>query len=236
MNQQTQTLLIVEDETAIRDMIRYALRAAPYELFEASDVPMAEKMLMTHRPALIVLDWMLPSKSGIDFVKWLKQQVLLRDIPIIMLTAKAEEENKVRALDAGADDYITKPFSPLELITRIKAVLRRGTLVQPNGIITVNELTLNAITHQVTLKSQPLALTPNEYRLLHFFMTHSDRVYSREQLLHYVWGFSSDINERSVDVQVRRLRDRLKPFKYHHLISTIRGSGYQFSPQQDDRK
>ena len=230
------TLLIVEDETAIRDMIRYALNATSYELLEASDVPMAEKLLLTQTPNLILLDWMLPSKSGIDFIHWLKQSELWQHIPIIMLTAKAEEENKIRALNAGADDYITKPFSPLELITRIKTVLRRGPLLQTNDIIKIKDLILNTSTHQVTIQSQPLYLTANEYQLLHFFMSHIERVYSREQLLNYVWGINSDINERSVDVQIRRLRDRLKPFNYHHLINTIRGMGYKFSLQNYERQ
>ncbi len=220
------TLLIVEDEAPIRDMLKFALEPAGFKVFEAENAAVAKQRIATHRPDLILLDWMLPGLSGIDFIGQLKQQTLTQDIPIILLTACAEENNKVRGLEVGADDYITKPFSPRELIARIKSVLRRGTLMSPEGILKKQDLWLDANNHRVTIKQQPLTLTPLEYRLLHFFMKHPAKVYSRSQLLDLVWKGESDVNERTIDVQVRRLRDRLKPYGYADCIQTVRGAGY----------
>jgi two-component system phosphate regulon response regulator PhoB len=225
-------ILVVEDEIAIRDMLQFVLAPAGFKIMEAGDIKDAEKQIAKHIPDLILLDWMLPGMNGIDFAKQLKRHSLTKNIPIIMLTARAEEENKIRGLEVGADDYITKPFSPRELIARIKTVLRRGVLTTPEDIIQVNELFLDKNTHKVSIKSELLELTPIEYKLLHFFMTHQNRIYSREQLLHHVWGGEHDIDERTVDVQVRRLRSRLKPFACDHYIKTMRGSGYQFTGNQ----
>ncbi len=223
------TLLIIEDELAIRDMIRFALSPDEFIVLEADDIPAARRKLGEAIPDIILLDWMLPSQSGIDYIKELKIEPNYKEIPIIMLTAKAEEENKVKGLETGADDYITKPFSPAELIARIKTVLRRGPLVSPEGVIQVGKLSLNTHTHRVQVEQATIALTPNEYKLLQFFMTHPNRTYSRDQLITQVWGPSVYIDERSIDVQIRRLRARLRPHAYDKLIQTIREAGYQFA-------
>lgn len=222
------SLLIIEDEAAIRDMVSFALTPAGFQIFEAEDTVQAKKLISQSIPDLILLDWMLPGASGIEFAQQLKRETLTKDIPIIMLSAKAEEENKIKGLEVGADDYITKPFSPRELIARIKTVLRRGPLVTPEGTIKVYELTMNLNNHSVTIQNEIIELTPIEYKLLHFFLTHMDRVYTRNQLLDQVWGVENYIDERTVDVQIRRLRDRLKPYKYDDYIKTVRGAGYQF--------
>ncbi len=222
------SILIIEDEIAIRDMLRYALEAAGFTVQEAGNASEAEQKIAQQIPDLILLDWMLPTISGIEFIKQLKRKPLIKDIPIIMLTAKAEEENKIKGLETGVDDYITKPFSPRELIARIKTVLRRSPLVTPEGIIQIGDLCLDTNTHQVTIKKQAIELAPIEYKLLYFFVTHQDRVYNREQLLDQVWGGENYIDERTVDVQIRRLRSRLKPHGYETRIKTIRGAGYQF--------
>jgi len=221
-------ILVVEDEVSIRDMIKFALTPNGYEITEANHAKEALKMMALQKPDLILLDWMLPGLSGIDFVTQLKKNVETQNIPIIMLTARAEEENKVKGLEQGADDYITKPFSPRELSARIKTVLRRGTLVNPEGIIQVGKITLDTNTHLVTIENKTLTLTTNEYKLLLFFVKNTDKTFSREQLLNSIWGHTLEINERSVDVQVQRLRSRLEPYQCDHYIKTIRGFGYQF--------
>lgn len=226
-------LLVVEDETAIRDMIRFALPKDEFIMLDAENTSQAQTILATQIPHLILLDWMLPGQSGIEFIKKLKQHELTNNIPVIMLTAKAEEENKIKGLETGADDYITKPFSPNELIARIKTVLRRGTLVMPDGIIKVKNIILNTYNHQVSINDDILKLTVNEYKLLQFFMSHQQKTYTRDQLITHVWGGDSYIDERSVDVQIRRLRDRLKPYGYQQLIKTIRGIGYQMNSTYD---
>lgn len=223
------TILIVEDEIAIKDMLRFAMEGVGFGLLEAENTHEAELQIAKQIPDLILLDWMLPGMSGIDFARKLKHHPQTKDIPIIMLTAKAEEENKIKGLETGADDYITKPFSPRELIARIKTVLRRGPLVTPEGMIQIGDLCVNTNAHQVTIKNHVLELTPREYKLLHFFVTHQERVYSRDQLLSQVWGGESDIDDRTVDVQIRRLRERLKLHCYDGHIKTIRGTGYQFT-------
>lgn len=222
-------ILIVEDESAIRDMLQFALAPAGFVVKEAANVKEAEQQILKQLPNLILLDWMLPGMNGIDFAKKLKQHANTKNIPIIMLTAKAEEEHKIKGLEIGADDYITKPFSPRELIARIKTVLRRGVLMTPEGQIEVNDLSIHTNTHQVFIKDKKVSLAPLEYKLLLFFMTHQNQVYTREQLLNHVWGGENYIDERTVDVHVRRLRQRLKAYGYDSLIKTIRGSGYQFS-------
>lgn len=224
----TKMILIVEDEVAIRDMIQFALKPAGFDIAEASHVAEAEQKLAEKIPDLILLDWMLPGVSGIEFAKRLKRSEATKDIPIIMLTAKAEEDNKIKGLELGADDYVTKPFSPRELIARIQTVLRRGPLVDAEGLIQINDLCINVAIHQVTIKNNLILLTPNEYKLLYFFATHQNRIYSREQLLDHVWGKTHYIDERTVDVLIRRLRNQLKPYQSEHYIKTVRGSGYQF--------
>lgn len=222
------SLLIIEDEEAIRDMLRFSLPATEFNIHDAENATEAMRILDRHIPKLIILDWMLPGKSGIDFMHWLKKQELYKDIPIIMLTAKAEEENKIKGLMTGADDYITKPFSPHELIARIKTVLRRGTLVSPQSEIKFKDLTLNLNKHEVSVNQQPLVLTPSEYKMLHFFMTHPDKTYTRDQLISRIWGSHVYIDNRTIDVQIRRLRDKLKPYGHQHRIKTVRGMGYLF--------
>lgn len=225
----TKTILVVEDECAIRDMLQFALTPAGFDMMEAENVKAAEQRLAQRIPDLILLDWMLPGMNGIDFAKQLKRNKNTQHIPIIMLTARAEEENKIKGLEIGADDYITKPFSPRELIARMNSVLRRGLLISTDGIIEIKNLRLNVNAHQVHIDDELIEMNPMEYKLLHFFLTHQDRVYSREQLLNHIWGGENFIDERTVDVQIRRLRQRLKPHHYDICIKTIRGSGYQFS-------
>lgn len=222
-------ILIVEDEEAIRDIIRFALTPAGFDILEARDVAVAEKILINHIPDIILLDWMLPDVSGIEFSNRLKRHSHTKHIPIIMLTAKAEEENKIKGLESGADDYVTKPFSPRELIARINTVLRRGLLVDTDGMIKIEKLSVDVNSHQVKIEDNLLVLTAIEYKLLYFFVTHPNRIYTREQLLNHVWGLNTDINERTVDVQVKRLRKQLKKYDCEHYIKTVRGSGYQFS-------
>lgn len=226
-------LLIIEDEIAIRDMVRFSL-PDEFELLDAEDTAKAIKQLAAQIPDLILLDWMLPGKSGIEFIEWIKQKEIWQDIPIVLLTAKAEEENKVRGLMSGADDYITKPFSPDELIARIRAILRRGPLISSNQEIKIGDIKINTAKHLVTVKDEHIALSPTEYKMLHFFMKHPNKTYSRDQLITYIWGGNIYIDDRTVDVQVRRLRDKLKKYDHHHLIKTIRGAGYQLST--DDAK
>jgi two-component system phosphate regulon response regulator PhoB len=226
------SILIIEDEPDIREMLKFSLEAANFTVYEAGDAQQANLMIAKNLPDLILLDWMLPNLSGIKYAKQLKQQELTRDIPIIMLTAKAEEENKVKGLETGADDYITKPFSPRELIARIKTVLRRGPLLSPEGIVYFKNLKLDTNLRKVTADNQALELSPIEYRLLHFFLTHPDRVYTREQLLNHVWGGESYIDERSVDVQILRLRKILSTHSSPSLIHTIHGVGYKFSEEK----
>lgn len=225
----TLSLLIIEDEVAIREMIKFALSSHDFTVIEASDAKEATIHISNHIPDLILLDWMLPGISGIDFAKDLKRNAVTRNIPIIIITARAEEENKIKGLETGADDYITKPFSTRELIARIRSVLRRGPLVTPEGMIHFNALCLNTATHQVEINHCSIFLSPIEYKLLYFFMTHQSRVYNRSQLLDHVWGGNHYIDERTVDVHIRRLRTRLKPHGYDQHIKTVRGAGYQFT-------
>lgn len=227
--QRMKTILIIEDESAIRDMIQFALTPAGFNVQEAGDIKQAEKYLALRHPDLILLDWMLPDQSGIAYSRKLKSHSQLQHIPIIMLTAKAEEENKVRGLEAGVDDYITKPFSPRELIARINTVLRRGPLISRAGLINCQALSLDVNTHTLKIKNEIVPLTPIEYKLLHFFMKHPARVYNRAELLDYIWTHDRIVDERTVDVQIRRLRKRLQPYHYDHYIKTIRGSGYLFT-------
>ena len=222
-------ILIVEDEQPIREMVMFALASAGYEAHEAADARQAQTVIAERLPDLLLLDWMLPGISGIDFARRLKKDDLTRELPIIMLTARAEEEDKVQGLESGADDYITKPFSPRELVARIRAVLRRGAPTADHEILRADRLTLDLASHRVSSGDTLLEVGPTEYRLLEFFMSHPERVYSRGQLLDRVWGSNVYVEERTVDVHIRRLRKTLEPFGMDNLIQTVRGAGYRFS-------
>ncbi len=223
-------ILIVEDEPAIREMVVMTLEMAGFDSLQAADVSEAHQQVVDHRPALILLDWMLPGdKSGIDFCRMLKNDELLAEIPVIMLTAKSEEDSKVHGLDAGADDYMTKPFSTRELISRIKAVLRRSSVLSADKSIEVGKLSLDPKSQRVTAAGKTIEIGPTEYRLLAFFMSHPDRAYTRTQLLDQVWGGNVYIEDRTIDVHIRRLRKLLKPHDCDTLIQTVRGTGYRFS-------
>ncbi|MFN3881710.1 MAG: phosphate regulon transcriptional regulator PhoB [Nitrincola lacisaponensis] len=221
-------VLIVDDEAPIREMIAVALEMAGYDCLEAQNAQQAHAAILDQKPDMVLLDWMMPGVSGIDFARRLRKDEVTADIPIIMLTAKAEEDNKIQGLEVGVDDYITKPFSPRELVARLKTVLRRTT---PKGIeepVTVDDLTLDPVSHRVLSEEAPVDLGPTEFRLLQFFMTHQDRAYSRSQLLDMVWGGNVYVEERTVDVHIRRLRKALGE-RHDYLIQTVRGTGYRFS-------
>ena len=223
-------ILIVEDEPAIREMVVMTLEMAGFDSLQAADVSEAHQQVVDHRPALILLDWMLPGdKSGIDFCRMLKNDELLAEIPVIMLTAKSEEDSKVHGLDAGADDYMTKPFSTRELISRIKAVLRRSSALSADKSIEVGKLSLDPKSQRVTAAGKTIEIGPTEYRLLAFFMSHPERAYTRTQLLDQVGGGNVYIEDRTIDVHIRRLRKLLKPHDCDTLIQTVRGTGYRFS-------
>ena len=226
----TKTVLIVDDEASIREMIAIALEMADYQVLEADNAQTAHAMVVDHQPDLLVLDWMMPGISGIELARRLKRDEATAELPIILLTAKGEEDNKIQGLEAGADDYITKPFSPRELVARLKAVLRRAT---PKGVeqaVEVEGLILDPASHRVSTHGAPLDIGPTEYRLLQFFMTHQERAYTRSQLLDQVWGGNVYVEERTVDVHIRRLRKALGT-GHQHLIQTVRGTGYRFSAQ-----
>lgn len=222
-------ILIVEDEAPIREMVRMSLARNGYEVHQAESAESGLEQLEDVMPDLILLDWMLPGMSGLDFARHLKQHPLLRDIPIIMLTARGEEEDKVRGLERGADDFVTKPFSPRELVARIKAVLRRVSPLAADETVEVEGLSLDPVSHRVQANDQTLELGPTEFRLLHFFMTHQERVFTRGQLLDNVWGTNVYVEERTVDVHIRRLRKALGDTGHDRLIQTVRGAGYRFS-------
>ena len=224
----THRILIVEDEPSIAELIAINLSHAGYEVEKAMQTDLALAMMKDQLPSLIILDWMMPGKSGVQFAKELRANERTKGLPILMLTAKSEESDKVLGLDSGADDYVTKPFSPRELFARIRAVIRRAVPHEGDDPIEVDGLLLNPILHAVTVRGDTLELGPTEFRLLHFFMTHQDRVYSRNQLLDWVWGANAFIEERTVDVYIRRLRAALEKHSYGALIKTVRGVGYQF--------
>ena len=222
------TILIVDDEAPIREMVVMALEMAGYQCLEAGDAKQAHSLVVDHRPDLVLLDWMLPEVSGIELARRLKRDQLTAEIPIIMLTAKAEEDHKIQGLETGADDYITKPFSPRELIARLKAVLRRTQRMDELSTIVVNGLELDPVSHRVCIDGCPAEIGPTEYRLLQFFLTHQERAYTRGQLLDQVWGGNVYVEERTVDVHIRRLRKALG-INYENHIQTVRGTGYRFS-------
>ena len=222
-------ILLVEDEAPIRDMLTFVLEQSGYETVEAENYQIALEKIVEPYPDLILLDWMLPGGTGVQLAKKLKQHEYARDIPIIMLTARGEEEDKIMGLEAGADDYVTKPFSPKELVARVKAVIRRVTPTSSDDAIDYQGLKLDPVSHRVTSNDSPVDMGPTEFKLLHFFMTHAERVYSREQLLDNVWGTNVYVEDRTVDVHIRRLRKTLSEFSHDNMIQTVRGAGYRFS-------
>ncbi|OGT20304.1 MAG: phosphate regulon transcriptional regulatory protein PhoB [Gammaproteobacteria bacterium RBG_16_57_12] len=222
-------VLIIEDEPAIREMVRMALEMAGLDLMEAGCIQDAQRRLAEQLPDLVLLDWMLPDGAGVDYARRLKKDEATAHLPVIMLTARGEEEDKIRGLESGADDYVTKPFSPRELIARIKAVLRRTSPQFSEEHLQVEGLVIDGASHRVHAEGASIDLGPTEYRLLHFFMHHPERVYSRSQLLDRIWGGSVYIDERTVDVHIRRLRKALEASGYDRLIQTVRGAGYRFS-------
>ena len=224
-------ILLVEDEPAIQQMVAMALRKAGYDVAMASDATEAQIQIAGQLPDLMLLDWMLPGISGVEYARQLKKNELTREVPIIMLTARGEESDKIRGFDSGADDYVTKPFSPRELVARIHAVLRRASPHVAAEVIELGGLRLDAAGHRVTVQDEVMTMGPTEYRLLHFFMTHPERVYTRGQLLDRVWGGDVYVEERTVDVHILRLRKVLAAHGYERLIQTVRGAGYRFSMQ-----
>lgn len=224
-------ILVVEDERPIREMLAFNLGRAGYDVQPAADGREARAAIADHYPDIVLMDWMLPDISGLELTRQLKRDPETREIPIIMVTARVEEQDRVNGLDGGADDYIVKPFSPRELLARIRAALRRGSGAD-DEVVEAGRLRLDAASHQVKVGDAEIALGPTEYRLLEFFMRHPDRVYSRAQLLDRVWGGNVYVEERTVDVHIRRLRKALTPYEYDKLIRTVRGAGYRFSPAE----
>jgi two-component system phosphate regulon response regulator PhoB len=226
------TILVVEDEPAIQELISYSLRQAKHTVSSTKNAEEAMKIINDTLPDLVLLDWMLPGMSGADFARMLRRATRTKDIPIIMLTARADESDKVTGLESGADDYITKPFSPRELLARIKAVLRRRAPEAADDVVEIGGLRLDSATHRVTANETEVVLGPTEFRLLHYLMTHSERVHSRSQLLDQVWGDHVFVEDRTVDVHIRRLRKALENVDKDGLVQTVRGSGYRLSAGQ----
>ncbi|MCQ8116302.1 MULTISPECIES: phosphate regulon transcriptional regulator PhoB [Methylomonas] len=222
-------ILVVEDEEAIREMLVMVLEQANLTVIAVGSAEQARESLADNMVDLIILDWMLPGISGVELARRLKNEPGYKELPIILLTARGEEEDKIRGLEIGADDYVTKPFSPKELIARIKAVMRRSGKLSESGLLSVGDLTLDAEQHKLTIAGRSLEVSPTEFRLMQFFMTNPDKVYSRTHLLDQVWGRSVYIEERTVDVHIRRLRKILAEYGREELIQTVRGFGYRFS-------
>jgi len=222
-------ILVVEDEPAIRELLRVNLVDAGYEVQEASDAESAQGLLNAALPDLLLLDWMLPGQSGLAWAKRLRADSRTRDIPIIMVTARSEESDRVAGLEAWVDDYVTKPFSPRELKARIKSVLRRRAPEAAQEALSVGPLKLDPVTHRVTVNDDTVIMGPTEFRLLRYLIARPERVHSRAQLLDQVWGDHVYIEERTVDVHIRRLRVALEPFGAADLIETVRGSGYRLA-------
>ena len=225
----TPTILVVEDEAAIRELLKVNLEDAVYEVREAADAEAATRMLREALPDLVLLDWMLPGQSGLALAKALRADVRTRDLPIIMVTARSDEADRVAGLEAWVDDYVTKPFSPRELKARIKAVLRRRAPEAAQEVLAAGPLVLDPATHRVTVDGAGVPLGPTEFRLLRFLLARPERVHSRAQLLDQVWGDHVYIEERTVDVHIRRLRLALEPFGQDGLIETVRGAGYRLA-------
>ncbi|SMC17847.1 two-component system, OmpR family, phosphate regulon response regulator PhoB [Andreprevotia lacus DSM 23236] len=224
-------ILLVEDEPAIQELIAFNLTQAGHHVMRADSAESAQHIVRNALPDLILLDWMLPGMTGIELAKKLRAEERTKTIPLIMLTARSDEQDKITGLDTGADDYITKPFSPRELQARIKAVLRRRAPQVTDDLVEVQGLKLDPTTHRVTGNGEHIDLGPTEFRLLHYFMTHPERVHSRAQLLDQVWGDHVFVEERTVDVHIRRLRSALEATNFDRLIQTVRGTGYRLSAQ-----
>ncbi len=225
-----QIVLIIEDEAAIRDMLKFTLSASGYLVREAPDAEAGWKIALEDKPDLILLDWMLPGMSGVDFAQKVRQNSQTQSLPIIMLTARGEEEDQVKGFDSGADDYVVKPFSPRALVARVQALLRRQLSDKPlTDRIESGKMQLDLTSHRFFVDQEEVTLGPSEFRLIHFFMTHPNRVFSRSQLLDEVWGTNVVVEDRTVDVHIRRLRKLLEPLDVADYIQTIRGSGYRFS-------
>lgn len=226
------SILLVEDDIAIRELLRDILEQADFEVLLAGDTQKALTIIQQRTPDLLLLDWMLPGMSGIEWARRLRKDERYAALPIIMLTARGEVEDKIRSLDTGLDDHITKPFSSRELVARVRAVLRRSGKLEKLNRIEAGGVTLIADQHRVLIKGTPVNISPTEYRLLEFFLNNQDRLYTRSQLLDHVWGRHSSIEERTVDVHIRRLRKLLAEFEQDYLIQTVRGFGYRFSEQR----
>jgi two-component system phosphate regulon response regulator PhoB len=229
----TREILIVEDELPIREMIAYGLRRAGFEVREAADSRSARSLLADRRPDLLLVDWMLPDMSGLELTRLVKREAATRDLPVIMLTARATEGDKIAGLDGGADDYVTKPFSPRELLSRINAVLRRTPGSSDEDLLEIGGLSMDRAGHRVSAGDQQIDLGPTEYRMLEFFMQNPERVFARAQLLDRIWGGNVYIEERTIDVHIRRLRKALEAVQLDGLIQTVRGAGYRFSTRAD---
>lgn len=226
-------VLVVDDEASIREMLRLALEISNFECLEAADIQEAYRLITDESPDMVLLDWMLPGGSGIELLRRLRKEEATPALPVIMLTAKTHEDNVVQGLEVGADDYITKPFAPKELIARMKAILRRSSSEEGESEMRVGELVLEIDSRRVMFSQKALEMGPTEFKLLHFFMAHPERAYSRAQLLDRVWGANVYVEERTVDVHIRRLRKALQAGdpNYADLIQTVRGTGYRFSPR-----
>lgn len=227
-------ILIVEDEAAIATLIRFNLEQAGFQVSVSGSVEESKILINKQLPDLILLDWMLPQTSGVQFVGQLRADSRTRELPIILLTARSEDVDKETGLNQGADDYITKPFSPRELVARVNALLRRRAPQKTENIIRLSSLTLDPSQFSVQVSDKKIEFSPSEFKLLHFFMTHPNRIYTRRQLLDLVWGDHIFVEERTIDVHIRRLRRGLESVNLAHWVQTIRGSGYQFSPDKTE--
>lgn len=232
MNTKQAQVLVIDDELAIREMIQFALRRAGMEVSGAADAREALTRISEHKPDIILMDWMMPGVSGIELTRRLRREPVTADIPIIMLTAKVTEDDRVAGLEAGTDDYVIKPFSPRELIARINAVLRRASPADNEGQIRAGQLLLDTVSRRILANGKEVAMGPTEYRLLEFFMSNQGRAYSRSQLLDHVWGTNAYLEERTVDVHIRRLRKALQPVNMDVFVQTVRGHGYRFLPEE----
>ena len=225
------TILVVDDETSIREMLVISLESAGYNVLQAENAKTAHSLVLDKHPDLILLDWMMPVTIGLELLRRLKRDEMTDHIPVIMLTAKAEESSKILGLDSGADDYIAKPFSPRELLSRVKAILRRVSREELKDTIVVGDLEFDPLEHRISIAGNLINLAPTEFRLLQFFLTHQERVYSRDQILDYVWGKNVYLDERTVDVHIRRLRKAISVAGHDEYVQTVRGAGYRFSTQ-----
>jgi len=232
VNKSQSKVLVVDDEPAIRDMIRFALEQADMSVQSAANAHEALLSINDNRPDIILMDWMMPRVSGVELTRRLRKDSYTEDIPIIMLTAKVTEDDKVTGLEAGADDYVIKPFSPRELLARIRAVMRRSSPVDDRGHLVAGTLTMDTIARRVLCDGEEIGMGPTEYRLLEFFMGHAGRAYSRAQLLDHVWGANEYLEERTIDVHIRRLRKAMEPAGASHYLQTVRGHGYRFLAEE----